>query len=75
MNNTSPSGARSSAPGTAHLLGASKRTQLSLDKKEYSTNEKVTLDARLYTESYTAITQDKVKGYITTPARISRARK
>jgi len=48
-----------------HLLGASKRTQLTLDKKEYVTNEKVNLYARLYTESYTPITQDKVKAYIT----------
>ena len=35
-----------------HLLGASKRTQLTLDKKEYVTNEKVNLYARLYTEGY-----------------------
>lgn len=48
-----------------HLLGASKRTQLTLDKKEYVTNEKVNLYARLYTEAYTPITQEKVKGYIT----------
>jgi hypothetical protein len=48
-----------------HLLGASKRTQLTLDKKEYVTNEKVNLYARLYTEAYTPITQDKVKAYIT----------
>ncbi|HEY7116478.1 MAG TPA: VWA domain-containing protein [Tepidisphaeraceae bacterium] len=48
-----------------HLLGASKRTQLTFDKKEYVTNEKVNLYARLYTESYSPITQDKVKAYIT----------
>jgi uncharacterized membrane protein len=48
-----------------HLLGASKRTQLTLDKKEYVTNEKVNLYARLYTESYAPISQDKVKAFIT----------
>jgi hypothetical protein len=48
-----------------HLLGASKRTQLTLDKKEYVTNEKVNLYARLYTEAYSPITQDKVKAYVT----------
>jgi len=48
-----------------HLLGASKRTQLTLDKKEYVTNEKVNLYARLYTEAYTPISQDKVKAYVT----------
>jgi hypothetical protein len=48
-----------------HLLGASKRTQLTLDKKEYVTNEKVNLYARLYTETYAPITQDKVKAFVT----------
>jgi hypothetical protein len=48
-----------------HLLGASKRTQLTLDKKEYVTNEKVTLYARLYTEAYAPITEDKVKAFVT----------
>jgi hypothetical protein len=48
-----------------HLLGASKRTQLTLDKKEYVTNEKVNLYARLYTEAYSPITQEKVKAYVT----------
>jgi hypothetical protein len=48
-----------------HLLGASKRTQLTLDKKEYVTNEKVNLYARLYTEAYAPITQDKVKAFLT----------
>jgi len=64
MNNNVTLWARSSAPALPHLR-RTKRTQLSLDKKEYSTNEKVTLDARLYTESYTPITQDKVKVNIT----------
>jgi hypothetical protein len=47
-----------------HLLGASKRTQLTLDKKEYVTNEKVQLFARLYTDAYAPITQDKVKAFV-----------
>ena len=47
------------------LARASTATQLTFDKKEYVTNEKVNLYARLYTESYTPITQEKVKGYIT----------
>ena len=47
-----------------HLLGASKRTQLTLDKKEYVTNEKVNLYARLYTETYAPITMEKIKAYV-----------
>lgn len=47
-----------------HLLGASKRTQLTFDKKEYVTNEKVSVYARLYTETYAPITQERVKAYI-----------
>jgi hypothetical protein len=47
-----------------HLLGASKRTQLTLDKKEYVTNEKVQLYARLYTDAYAPITQDRVKAFV-----------
>lgn len=49
-----------------HLMGTkNKRTQVTLDKDGYVTNEKVNLYARLYTEAYTPITQDKVKAYIT----------
>jgi hypothetical protein len=48
-----------------HLLGASKRTQLTFDKKEYVTNEKVNVYARLYTEAYAPITQEKVKAFVT----------
>ncbi|MEZ0268244.1 MAG: hypothetical protein ACAI43_26255 [Phycisphaerae bacterium] len=47
-----------------HLLGASKRTQLTLDKKEYVTNEKVNLYARLYTETYAPITLEKVRALV-----------
>src|SRR5207248_327497 len=45
-----------------HLLelDSSKRTQVKLDKKQYVTNEKVNVYARLYTASYAPIIQDKV---------------
>src|SRR5204863_2542686 len=47
-----------------HLLGESKRTQINPEKKEYVTNEKVKVLARLYTEAYAPITQEVVKAYI-----------
>ena len=36
----------------AHLLGGSKRTQLSVDKQHYSTGERVTVFARLYDQAF-----------------------
>jgi hypothetical protein len=46
-----------------HLLGESKRTQLTLDKKTYSTGDRVTVYARLYSESYEPIVQSAVVGH------------
>ncbi len=45
-----------------HLLGESKKTQLSADKKKYSTGDKVTVYARLYTETYEPIVEKSVAG-------------
>jgi hypothetical protein len=48
-----------------HLLGASKRTQLTLDKESYGVNETVRVFARLYTESYQPVESETVRGYVT----------
>jgi len=45
-----------------HLLGESKKTQLSADKKKYATGDKVTVYARLYTETYEPIQEKSVSG-------------
>ncbi len=45
-----------------HLLG-SKRTQLSADKKQYASGDRVTIFARLYDSTYEPVTLDTVKGY------------
>ncbi len=45
-----------------HLLGESKRTQLSADKKKYVTGDKVTIYARLYTETYEPVVEKSVNG-------------
>lgn len=45
-----------------HLLGESRRTQLVADKKSYSVGERMTVYARLYTQSYEPITEASVKG-------------
>jgi hypothetical protein len=43
-----------------HLLGASKRTQLTSDQRNYSIGDKITLFARLYTETYEPMTAPTV---------------
>ena len=45
-----------------HLLGESKKTQLSADKKKYATGDKVTIYARLYTETFEPIVEKSVGG-------------
>jgi hypothetical protein len=45
-----------------HLLGESKRTQLSADKKKYATGDKVTIYARLYTETFEPVMEKSVGG-------------
>ena len=52
----------------AHLLGGSKRTQLSADKQRYSTTERVTLLARLYDKSFNPVSEPSVNGSYTVEA-------
>ena len=46
----------------AHLLGASKRTQLSVDKQSYTAGERVTVFARLYTQNFAPVQQPSING-------------
>jgi len=46
----------------AHLLGSSKRTQLSVDKEHYNTADRVTVFARLYDENFEPVKQPSVNG-------------
>ena len=43
--------------GLHHLLGGSKRTQLTVDKQNYTTGERVSVYARLYGTDYSAVRQ------------------
>ncbi len=45
-----------------HLLGVSKRTQITTDRQNYMTGERVTVYARLYGAGYEAIQEPAVKG-------------
>src|SRR5262249_31011626 len=45
-----------------HLLGGSKRTQLSVDKQNYATGDRVTLYARLYSPDFRPITDQSIEG-------------
>jgi len=49
----------------AHLLGGSKRTQLSVDKQHYSTGEHVKVFARLYDQAFQPVKQASVNGNYT----------
>jgi len=44
-----------------HLLGESKRTQLSTDQQEYATGDRVTVYARLYDQNYAPIVDPDVR--------------
>ena len=46
----------------AHLLGGSKRTQLTVDKQNYIAGERVTVYGRLYSETYTPLIDPVVSG-------------
>src|SRR5437764_3826347 len=46
-----------------HLLGSSKRTQLMADQKKYTTGQRGTIYARLYTEAFEPMTEAAVKGH------------
>ncbi|MDD5351366.1 MAG: hypothetical protein PHQ12_14235, partial [Chthoniobacteraceae bacterium] len=52
----------------AHLLGGSKRTQLSADKQHYTTGDRVTVLARLYDKSFNPIKEPSVDGFYTAEA-------
>jgi hypothetical protein len=50
--------------GLHHLLGGSKRTQLTVDKQNYTTGERVTIYARLYNTDYAPVKEQTVSaGY------------
>lgn len=48
--------------GLAHLLGGSKRTQLSVDKQKYSTGDRVAVYARLYSADFNPLKEATVEG-------------
>jgi uncharacterized membrane protein len=48
--------------GLAHLLGGSKRTQISTDKQSYAVGERVTIYARLYTADFNPLKDASVDG-------------
>jgi hypothetical protein len=48
--------------GLAHLLGGSKRTQLSVDKKSYNTGDRVAVYARLHTADFNPLKEATVEG-------------
>lgn len=52
----------------AHLLGGSKRTQLSIDKQNYTTGERVTVLARLCDQNFEPVKQPSVNGLYTIKA-------
>ncbi|MDR3401770.1 MAG: VWA domain-containing protein [Chthoniobacter sp.] len=56
--------------GLSHLLGGSKRTQISADKQSYAVGERVTIYARLYTADFNPLKDSAVEGsyVVKTPA-------
>jgi len=46
-----------------HLLGGAKRTQLSANRQNFSTGDRVTIYARLYTASFEPVNETLVRGY------------
>jgi hypothetical protein len=57
----------------AHLLGGSKRTQLSVDKQQYNTGDRVTVYARLYDESFEPVKQESATGSYSVEATAGQA--
>lgn len=49
--------------GLPHLLGASRRVQLSADKRRYTTLERITIYARLYTETFRPVTEPSIRAF------------
>ena len=55
--------------GLSHLLGGSKRSQISADKQSYAVGERVTIYARLYTPDFVPLREATVDGsYVVKPA-------
>ncbi len=52
-----------------HLLGESKRTQLTSDKKTYTTGDRVTIFARLYDQGFSPVADPSVSGSYTVDGR------
>jgi len=48
--------------GLSHLLGGSKRTQLTVDKQSYSTGDRVAIYARLYSADFNPLKDATVEG-------------
>jgi hypothetical protein len=48
-----------------HLLGESKRIQLTADKRNYATGERVTIFARLFAENYEPVVESSARGWYT----------
>ena len=48
--------------GLSHLLGGSKRTQLTVDKQNYSTGDRVAIYARLYSADFNPLKDATVEG-------------
>jgi uncharacterized membrane protein len=48
--------------GLSHLLGGSKRTQLTVDRQSYSTGDRVTIYARLYGADFNPVKSPTVEG-------------
>ncbi len=46
----------------AHLLGGSKRTQLTLDKQKYNAGDRVSVYARLYNEKFEPVKEPSIDG-------------
>jgi hypothetical protein len=51
--------------GLHHILGGSKRTQLSVDKKSYTTGERVTVYARIYGTDFAPVQEPSIGGSYT----------
>jgi hypothetical protein len=46
-----------------HLLGASKRTQLSADRQNYVAGDRIAIFARMYSENYEPVVEPQVRGF------------
>ncbi len=58
--------------GLQHILGGSKRTQLTVDKQTYTTGERIAAYARLYNADYTPVHEPTVAAGYVVPATHAR---